>query len=152
MPKEAKARILINGLVQRSGWRFFEDQNGPAKIALEVAVKLKKRALDALEEDLDQTASGFVGFGLKAWKWPKHSGLGSSVIRTGVAMIQVPEVVQVSAWIIGPATSDQMRNPVFSVGSAHPIESLNSDASPSLWVRQCPAWGQRKIGPGRPQR
>jgi len=32
MPKEAKARILINDLLQRSGWRFFDDETGPANI------------------------------------------------------------------------------------------------------------------------
>lgn len=30
MAKEARARILINGLLLRAGWRFFEDENGPA--------------------------------------------------------------------------------------------------------------------------
>jgi len=53
MPKEAKARILINELFKRSGWRFFDDENGPANIALEANVKLKKKALDALGEDID---------------------------------------------------------------------------------------------------
>lgn len=33
MPKEAKARILINDLLQRSHWRFFDDEPGPANIA-----------------------------------------------------------------------------------------------------------------------
>ncbi len=33
MQKEAKARILINGLLERAGWRFFDDKTGPANIA-----------------------------------------------------------------------------------------------------------------------
>ncbi len=44
MPKEAKARILINELFKRSGWRFFDDENGPANIALEANVKLVEEA------------------------------------------------------------------------------------------------------------
>ncbi|MBU1736317.1 MAG: type I restriction enzyme HsdR N-terminal domain-containing protein, partial [Verrucomicrobia bacterium] len=62
MQKEAKARILINDLLRRSGWRFFDDENGPANIALETNVKLKKKALDALGEDFEKTANGFVDY------------------------------------------------------------------------------------------
>lgn len=45
MPKEAKARILINDLLRRSGWRFFDDETGPANISLEAHVKLKLRLI-----------------------------------------------------------------------------------------------------------
>jgi type I restriction enzyme R subunit len=62
MMKEAKARILINDLLRRSGWRFFDDDTGPANIALEANVKLKKKTLDALGEDFEKTASGFVDY------------------------------------------------------------------------------------------
>ncbi len=62
MPKEAKARILINELLQRSGWRFFDDERGPANIALEANVKLKKKVPDALREDFEKTANGFVDY------------------------------------------------------------------------------------------
>ena len=62
MQKEAKARILINDFLRRSGWRFFDDENGPANIALETNVKLKKKALDALGEDFEKTANGFVDY------------------------------------------------------------------------------------------
>lgn len=62
MQKEAKSRILINVLLQRSGWRFFDDDTGPANIALEANVKLKKKALDALGNDFEKTANGFVDY------------------------------------------------------------------------------------------
>ena len=62
MTKEAKARILINDLLQRSGWRFFDDETGPANIALEANVKLKKKTLDALGEDFEKTVNGFVDY------------------------------------------------------------------------------------------
>jgi len=62
MRKEARARILINDLLQRSGWRFFADETGPASIALEANVKLKKKALDALGEDFEKTANGYIDY------------------------------------------------------------------------------------------
>ena len=43
MQKEAKARIRTSGLLQRSGWRFFDDQDGPANVTLEAHVRLKKQ-------------------------------------------------------------------------------------------------------------
>ncbi|MEY2764134.1 MAG: hypothetical protein RLZZ205_558 [Bacteroidota bacterium] len=36
---EAKARIKINKLLEEAGWRFFDDENGPANILLENHVK-----------------------------------------------------------------------------------------------------------------
>jgi type I restriction enzyme R subunit len=60
--KEAKARIRINELLQCSGWRFFDDENGPANIALEANVKLKKKALAGLGDDFEKTANGFVDY------------------------------------------------------------------------------------------
>ena len=62
MPKEAKARILINDILRRSGWRFFDDQIGNANIALEVNVKLKKKALEDLGDDFEKAANGFVDY------------------------------------------------------------------------------------------
>jgi len=41
MQKEAKARIKINNLLQQAGWRFFDDENGRANIALENNVKMR---------------------------------------------------------------------------------------------------------------
>ena len=62
MPKEAKARILINDLLRRSGWRFFDDESGPANVTLETHVKLKKKTLDAFGDDFEKTASGYVDY------------------------------------------------------------------------------------------
>ena len=39
MPAEAKARIRINDLLTKSGWRFFADNNEPANVQLEAHVK-----------------------------------------------------------------------------------------------------------------
>lgn len=62
MPKEARARILINDLLRRSGWRFFDDETGPANIALEAHVKIKKKALENLGDDFERTANGYVDY------------------------------------------------------------------------------------------
>lgn len=62
MQKEARARILINDLLKRSGWRFFDDKNGPANIGLETHVKLKKKVLDDFGDDFEKTVSGFVDY------------------------------------------------------------------------------------------
>src|SRR3989338_6601066 len=46
MQKEAKARIKINDLLQKSGWIFFDDENGKANIVLELNAKLTKKGFD----------------------------------------------------------------------------------------------------------
>lgn len=43
--KEASARIKINHLLEEAGWRFFDDENGPANIQLEPNVKMSKADL-----------------------------------------------------------------------------------------------------------
>src|SRR3990172_5065217 len=62
MQKEAKARILINDLLKRSGWRFFNDESGPANIALEAHVKIKKKTLEGLGDDFEKTSNGYVDY------------------------------------------------------------------------------------------
>jgi hypothetical protein len=62
MSKEAKARILINDLLRRARWRFFDDETGPANIAVELHVKLKKHALDSLGDDFENTSGGFADY------------------------------------------------------------------------------------------
>ena len=60
--KEAKARIKINKLLEEAGWRFFDDENGPANIELEPAVKLTINAFNSLGENFDKVKNGFVDF------------------------------------------------------------------------------------------
>ncbi len=54
---QATARIKINKLLEAAGWRFFDDNNGPANIQLEPRVKLKVQDLDALGTDFEKTAT-----------------------------------------------------------------------------------------------
>jgi type I restriction enzyme R subunit len=60
--KEAKARIKINKLLEESGWRFFDDEKGPANIQLEPNVKITKKDIDAFGEDFESTKAGFIDF------------------------------------------------------------------------------------------
>ena len=59
---EAKARIKINRMLEESGWRFFDDQNGPANIQLERNVKLTQKDVDDLGENFERRSTGFVDF------------------------------------------------------------------------------------------
>ena len=60
--KEAKARIKINKLLEEAGWRFFDDDSGPANIQLEPNVKISQQQVDAFGEDFETTKNGYVDF------------------------------------------------------------------------------------------
>lgn len=60
--KEARARVKINRLLERAGWRFFDGQSGPANIQLEASVKITKKHIDAFGDDFESNEGGFVDF------------------------------------------------------------------------------------------
>jgi len=60
--KEASARIKINRLLEASGWRFFDDENGPANIVLEPNTKITEKQIDALGEDFETVKDGYIDF------------------------------------------------------------------------------------------
>ena len=62
MSKEAQARIKINKLLEASGWRFFDDENGRANISLEPNVKLTQAQVDSLGNDFEISSKGFIDF------------------------------------------------------------------------------------------
>jgi type I restriction enzyme, R subunit len=62
LQKEAKARIKINNLLQETGWRFFDDENGRANIVLENYTKITQRDIDAFGNDFEKTQKGFIDF------------------------------------------------------------------------------------------
>jgi len=62
MAKEALARIKINKLLEKAGWRFFDDENGAANIALENNVKITKTKIDEYGDDFEKVGDGFVDF------------------------------------------------------------------------------------------
>jgi type I restriction enzyme R subunit len=59
---EATARIRINALLAKAGWRFFPDASGPANIHLEHGVVIKPADLDAMGDDFERTERGAVDF------------------------------------------------------------------------------------------
>jgi type I restriction enzyme R subunit len=60
--KEATARIRINKLLEEAGWRFFAEGNQPANIRLEPSVTLQSSDLDALGDNFEKIAKGFIDF------------------------------------------------------------------------------------------
>jgi len=60
--KEAAARIKINKLLEDAGWRFFAKGDKPANICLEPSVKIKTNDLDALGNNFEKTAKGYIDF------------------------------------------------------------------------------------------
>lgn len=60
--KEAKARIKINKMLEAAGWRFFDDENGPANIQLEATTRFTQQALDELGENFEKTKRGYLDF------------------------------------------------------------------------------------------
>ena len=59
---EATARLKINRLLERAGWRFFPEAAGPANIRLEQGVDIKPSDLDGLGDDFEKTGRGFVDY------------------------------------------------------------------------------------------
>ena len=59
---EATARIRINGLLEKAGWRFLPDGDKPANVSLEPGVTISQSDIDDLGEDFEKTSKGFVDF------------------------------------------------------------------------------------------
>jgi type I restriction enzyme R subunit len=59
---EAQARIKINRMLEKAGWRFFDTPEGPANVILEGKATLKKADLDNLGENFEKTHAGFMDF------------------------------------------------------------------------------------------
>jgi len=62
MATEAKARIKINRMLERAGWRFFDGPQGSANIVLEGKTTITERDIDAYGEDFEKTHRGFIDF------------------------------------------------------------------------------------------
>ena len=60
--KEAKARIKINKLLEKAGWRFFDDKTGKANIQLEPNISINRKELDSQGDDFEKTKKGFVDY------------------------------------------------------------------------------------------
>lgn len=53
---------MINKLLEAAGWRFFPEGSKPANIRLEPSVTIKSTDLEALGENFERTAKGFIDF------------------------------------------------------------------------------------------
>ena len=62
MPREARARIKINKLLEEAGWKFFDTPGGRANIRLEASVPITERALNDLGEDFEKGGNGYVDY------------------------------------------------------------------------------------------
>ncbi|HPX19727.1 MAG: DEAD/DEAH box helicase family protein [Deltaproteobacteria bacterium] len=60
--KEAAARIKINKLLEKAGWRFFPEGDAPANIRLESTVAIRPADIDSLGENFEKATRGFVDF------------------------------------------------------------------------------------------
>ena len=60
--KEANARIKINKLLEKSGWRFFDDKNSKANVQLEPNVKITQKDIDSQGDDFEKTKNGFIDY------------------------------------------------------------------------------------------
>lgn len=59
---EAQARIKINHMLEESGWRFLDDENGQANVALEQETKITRHQLDEMGVDFESTQQGYLDF------------------------------------------------------------------------------------------
>lgn len=62
LKNEATARIRINNLLEEAGWRFFDNEKGPANILLENKVKITQKLIDEWGEDYEKTKDGSLDF------------------------------------------------------------------------------------------
>ena len=62
LKKEARTRIKVNKLLEKSGWRFFDSQSGKANIQLEQNVKISQEDIDAKWNDLAKKKRGSVDY------------------------------------------------------------------------------------------
>lgn len=60
--KEATARIKINRLLDKAGWRFFPEGGKPANIRLEHTTTLSPDHLNSFGENFEKTPRGFIDF------------------------------------------------------------------------------------------
>lgn len=59
---EATARLKINSLLEKSGWRLYDLNNEKANVIVEDRVSLKKVDFDELGSDFEKTTNGFVDY------------------------------------------------------------------------------------------
>ena len=59
---EAAARIKINKLLERAGWRFLAEGDKPANVCLEPSITMTTSDMDAFGNDFEKTSKGTIDF------------------------------------------------------------------------------------------
>ncbi len=59
---EATARIRINQLLDKAGWRLLPENGLPENVQFELGVSIDRSELDAMGEDFESVSKGFVDF------------------------------------------------------------------------------------------
>ena len=59
---EAQARIKINKLLEKAGWRLLDSQDGLANVQLESGVKITPEKMKAFGNDFEKTSRGYVDY------------------------------------------------------------------------------------------
>ena len=59
---EAAARIKINKLLERAGWRFLAEGDKPANVCLEPSITMTTSDMDAFGNDFEKTSKGAIDF------------------------------------------------------------------------------------------
>ena len=59
---EATARLKVNRLLEKAGWRFFTEGDKPANVRLEPSIAIKQSDLDGLGDDFEKTERGFIDY------------------------------------------------------------------------------------------
>ena len=60
--KEASARIKINRLLEKAGWRFFDEGRNPPNIQLEQGIKITQKDIELTGDDFEKTKRGQVDY------------------------------------------------------------------------------------------
>ena len=59
---EPTARIEINRLLEKAGWRFFAERDKPANIRLEPNIVIKPNDLHVLGDDFEKSSKGYIDY------------------------------------------------------------------------------------------
>lgn len=60
--KQVRSWIKINKLLEDSGWRFIDNEQGRTNIILENHTKISTRQQDALGEDFEFVSNGYIDY------------------------------------------------------------------------------------------
>ena len=87
---EATARLRINKLLERTGWRVFPEDAKPANVRLEANVSIKSSDLNALGSNFEEERCWTLGFHVPNQSAPLRHGYR---LRAALGVIRTPTAV-----------------------------------------------------------